>query len=40
LTLNVSNLFNQDPPFYNADPGYANGSTLGRLIQFGIRKKF
>jgi iron complex outermembrane receptor protein len=39
LTLNLTNLFDRDPPFYNADPGYANGLTLGRLVQFGIRKK-
>ena len=43
LTLNVNNVFDQDPPFYNANNsfnnGYANGSTLGRLVQFGIRKK-
>jgi len=40
LSLNVNNLFDQDPPFFNSGFGYANGSTLGRLIQFGIRKKF
>jgi iron complex outermembrane receptor protein len=45
LTLNVTNLFDQDPPFYNfpafgGNSGYANGSTLGRLVQVGIRTKF
>jgi iron complex outermembrane receptor protein len=40
LTLNVDNLFDQDPPYLNAAPGYTNGSTLGRLISFGIRTKF
>lgn len=40
LTLNVDNVFDQDPPFRNASPGYANGSTLGRLFQFGVRTKF
>lgn len=45
LTLNVTNLFDQDPPFYNAasfggSAGFTNGSTLGRVIQVGIRTKF
>jgi iron complex outermembrane receptor protein len=39
LTLNVNNVFDQDPPFYNQNNGYTNGSTLGRLVQFGIRKR-
>jgi len=45
LTLNVTNLFDQDPPFYNApayggSSGFTNGSTLGRLVQIGVRTKF
>jgi iron complex outermembrane receptor protein len=47
LTLNVDNLFDQDPPLYRggsssgAMGGYgSNGFTLGRLFQFGIRKRF
>lgn len=40
LTLNVTNLFDQDPPFFAADKGFTNGSTLGRLLQIGIRTKF
>ncbi|HEV2597941.1 TonB-dependent receptor domain-containing protein [Sphingopyxis sp.] len=45
LTLNVTNVFDQDPPFYNfpsfgGNSGYTNGSTLGRLVQIGIRSKF
>lgn len=45
LTLNVSNLLDQDPPFYNgcvgtALCGFSNGSTLGRLVTFGLRTKF
>jgi len=39
-TVNVDNLFNQDPPYFNGVSGYANGSTLGRLVTFGIRKAF
>ena len=45
VSLNVTNLFDQAPPFYAGTPfgansGFANGSTLGRLVQFGIRTKF
>lgn len=44
LSLNVDNLFNVDPPHYNgvvntSQPSYAM-FTLGRVIQFGITKKF
>lgn len=46
FTLNVQNLFNQDPSFYSGNPaigsmsGFANGSTLGRAMLLGVRKKF
>ncbi len=44
LTLNVNNVFNTDPPIFrsigNQRAGYDNGFTLGRMIQFGIAKKF
>lgn len=46
LTLNINNVFDQDPPEYRASQqvagrlGYANGATLGRLVQFGVSKKF
>ena len=44
LTLNVSNLFDKDPPvLLRNNPnefGFANGFTLGRLIQIGISKRF
>lgn len=40
LTLNVDNVFDKDPPFRTATNGYANGSTFGRLFQFGLRTKF
>lgn len=47
LTLNVNNVADQDPPFLNTSSttnvslsGYGNGSTLGRMFQFGVRKKF
>ncbi len=46
LTLNVTNVLDEDPPFYSggcfsaASCGIANGSSLGRLTQVGIRMKF
>ncbi|WP_158241489.1 TonB-dependent receptor domain-containing protein [Novosphingobium sp. TH158] len=44
FTVNVNNLLDTDPPLYKAigtsTPGYANGFTLGRLVQFGLSKKF
>lgn len=46
FTLNVNNLFDQDPPLYIGSNqvagrlGYDNGATLGRLFQFGVSKKF
>jgi iron complex outermembrane receptor protein len=47
LTLNVDNVFDQDPPLFRGGSssggtgGYgSNGFTLGRLFQFGIQKKF
>lgn len=40
ITLNIDNLFDKDPPFYNAVPGYTNGSTLGRLVSVGLRTSF
>ncbi len=40
LTLNIDNIGDTDPPFRNAGSGYANGSTLGRLVSVGLRTKF
>lgn len=45
LTLNVDNLFDQNPPFYNGCAGVGqcgsiNGATLGRMFTIGIRTKF
>lgn len=45
LTLNLNNVFDQDPPLSIATgsgvtAGYANGATLGRLVQVGVSKKF
>jgi iron complex outermembrane receptor protein len=38
LTLNLENAFDESPPYINNNVGYANGSTLGRLISVGLRK--
>ena len=40
LTFNLNNAFDTSPPWKNSNNGYANGSTLGRLFEFGFRTKF
>lgn len=40
LTLNLNNVFDADPPFYNQDNGFTNGTTLGRFAQIGLTKRF
>ena len=46
LTLNVQNLFDVDPPLYKSatQPGYntqgGEAFSIGRVIQFGVSKKF
>jgi iron complex outermembrane receptor protein len=44
FTLNVDNLFDQDPPLLRGSTatffGFANGFTIGRLVRFGVAKKF
>jgi len=40
LTLNIDNLLDEEPPFINNPNGFANGSTLGRLVMLGLRKTF
>jgi iron complex outermembrane recepter protein len=39
LSLNVNNVFDQDPPYYNSGSGYTNGGTLGRLLTLSLRTK-
>jgi iron complex outermembrane receptor protein len=39
LSLNVNNVFDQDPPYYNSGSGYTNGGTLGRLFTLSLRTK-
>lgn len=46
LTLNVDNVFDQDPPVFrgvtsgSGNRGFTNGNTLGRLVQVGVEKSF
>ncbi|HEV7384018.1 MAG TPA: hypothetical protein VGN89_04005, partial [Phenylobacterium sp.] len=40
LTLNVDNVFDEDPPYINTSTGYTNGGTLGRLVSVGLRARF
>jgi iron complex outermembrane receptor protein len=42
FTVNLDNIFNADPPVYklNGSSGFINGSTLGRLVEFGAHKDF
>jgi iron complex outermembrane receptor protein len=40
LSLNVDNLFDENPAFENVTGGIGNGSTIGRFFNFGLRKTF
>jgi iron complex outermembrane recepter protein len=45
FTLGINNVFDKAPPVYKAQQigtpnGYANGNTVGRLVQLGVSKKF
>ncbi len=42
LFLDVNNIFDKTPPFYNSNNGYDSfsGNPLGRLTTVGFRKKF
>jgi iron complex outermembrane receptor protein len=45
FSLSINNVFNQDAPHYSGTyntlyNGYANGATVGRLVQIGVVKKF
>jgi iron complex outermembrane receptor protein len=46
LSLGINNLFDKGPPIYRGNgngafaAGYANGSTIGRLVQLGASVKF
>jgi iron complex outermembrane recepter protein len=44
VSLNINNLFDRDPPAFRDSgifsSGFANSLIVGRLIQFGVSKKF
>ena len=42
LYVDVNNVFDTDPPFYNSNNGFDqfSGNPLGRLIAVGVRKKW
>jgi iron complex outermembrane receptor protein len=40
LSLNIDNVFDEDPPYINNNTGNGNGSTFGRLVGIGFRKNF
>lgn len=39
-TLSINNVLDTAPPFLNRGAGYTNGSTVGRMAQIGLNKKF
>ncbi|MEM5518048.1 TonB-dependent receptor [Henriciella sp. AS95] len=40
LSLGVDNLLDEDPPYFDDIDGYANGSTLGRVVSVGVKQTF
>lgn len=46
LSMNIDNVFDTDPPRFigatsgSGNRGFANGNTLGRLVQVGVEKQF
>jgi iron complex outermembrane recepter protein len=44
VSLSINNLLDKDPPEYRDSgifsTGFANGLTVGRMVQFGVSKKF
>src|SRR5690606_19653930 len=42
LYVDVSNLFDKDPPFFNGASGYNNyaGNPIGRVVSLGVRSRF
>ncbi|KCZ50518.1 hypothetical protein HY29_07070 [Hyphomonas beringensis] len=40
LSLGVDNLLDEEPPYFDDIDGYANGSTLGRVIYLGLKQTF
>jgi iron complex outermembrane receptor protein len=40
VSVNVDNMLDVEPPYYDSITGFANGSTLGRVLYLGIQQKF
>ncbi len=40
VSLTVKNLLDTPPPFYDSSSGFTVGSEIGRLISFGVVKKW
>jgi iron complex outermembrane receptor protein len=44
VSLSINNLLDKDPPENHDNgvfsSGFANGLTVGRMVQFGVSKKF
>jgi len=42
LFVDINNVFDKDPPFYNSNNGYDtfSGNPIGRLTTIGVRKKW
>jgi iron complex outermembrane receptor protein len=40
VSLNINNVLDKPPPFFNNSSGFTNGSQIGRTISIGIVKKW
>jgi iron complex outermembrane receptor protein len=40
VSLTINNILDKPPPFFDNSSGFTNGSQIGRLISFGIVKKW
>jgi len=40
LSVGVDNVFDEAPPYFDDIDGYANGSTLGRVVYLGLKQTF
>ncbi len=38
LSLNIDNVFDAEPPYFNGGDGIANGHPMGRKVSIGLRK--
>jgi iron complex outermembrane receptor protein len=40
VNLNINNILDTDPPFFNNSSGSQGGSAIGRMVTVGVRKKW